>query len=616
MASFEWLFKLLTGVSPVSLLMTQSYVCFFTLLGAAVVSGLQPLGSESRQVLQLDGLWSFRLDSSPDRNDGFKQTWYKRPLSETGPVMDMPVPSSYNDLMQTPTDRDFVGWAWYERRFRPPIACHARRARLHFASVHYYAIVWLDGLEIATHEGGHLPFEADISSILFQAKGRELRLTVAANNTLTPNTIPPGRIIYMNDTSQYPPGYFVQEVDFDFFNYAGIDRPVSIICSSQVYVEDILVTTNFSASVGFVFYNISIAGGTVTSIFVGLRDPKGRHVAGDAVLPDHICLPSFHSTLSPHGLIKVPNVSLWWPVGMNTTPGLLYTLELRGRGYDAVTMAKDASLLSWLGANAFRTSHYPYAEQTLDMADRQGILVISEAPAVGLVTVDNFGKRSLEQHMTTLRELINRDRNHPSVIMWSLANEPASNLQVAESYFRQVIAEAHRLDGTRPVTVVLNKGVSVDRVAQYLDVVSVNAYFGWYHDSGHPELIGRQLGHMLSAWYTKHHHPVILMEYGAGSVAGLHSLPSVMFSEEYHLEVMRQHFPVFDEKRKDFLVGEMLWNLVDFNTPQGVKRMAGNRKGLFTRNRQPKMAAFLLRDRYVRLNNASAHPLIPWCLGN
>uniref|UniRef100_A0A8C4QUB0 Beta-glucuronidase n=1 Tax=Eptatretus burgeri TaxID=7764 RepID=A0A8C4QUB0_EPTBU len=616
MAAVVCLFFHLTGVSSVSPFMTQSYVCFLTLLGAAIVSGLQPLGSESRQVVQLDGLWSFRLDSSPGRNDGFEQAWYKRPLSETGPVMDMPVPSSYNDLMQTPTDRDFVGWAWYERRFRPPMACHARRARLHFASVHYYAVVWIDGLEIATHEGGHLPFEADISGVLFQAKGRELRLTVAANNTLTPNTIPPGRIIYMNDTSRYPIGYFVQEVDFDFFNYAGIDRPVSIICSSQVYIQDIMVTTTFSASVGFVFYNISIAGGTVTSIFVGLRDPKGHHVAGDAVLPDHICRPSLHSSLSPHGLIKVPNVSLWWPVGLNTTPGLLYTLELRGRGYDAVTMVKDASLLGWLGANAFRTSHYPYSEQTLDMADRQGILVILEAPAVGLVTVDNFGKRSLEQHLTALRELINRDRNHPSVIMWSLANEPASNLPVAESYFRQVIAEAHRLDDTRPVTVVLNKDVSVDRVAQFLDVVSVNAYFGWYHASGHPELIGQQLGHMLSAWYTKHHRPVILMEYGAGSVAGLHSLPSVMFSEEYHLELMRKHFPVFDEKREEFLVGEMLWNLVDFNTPQGVKRVAGNRKGLFTRNRQPKMAAFLLRDRYMRLNNASAHPSIPWCLGN
>jgi beta-glucuronidase len=58
--------------------------------------------------------------------------------------------------------------------------------------------------------------------------------------------------------------------------------------------------------------------------------------------------------------------------------------QIRGKGFDPALVVKDFSLLKWLGANAFRTSHYPYAEEIMDQADAEGIMVIDESPAVNL----------------------------------------------------------------------------------------------------------------------------------------------------------------------------------------------------------------------------------------
>ena len=100
---------------------------------------------------------------------------------------------------------------------------------------------------------------------------------------------------------------------------------------------------------------------------------------------------------------------------------------LHGKGHDDTRMVRDFALLRWIGANSFRTSHYPYAEEVLDYADRQGLLVIAETPAVGLhLSLGNMGdpgartfgpgvigEEAAAAHLAAIRELIARDRNHP-----------------------------------------------------------------------------------------------------------------------------------------------------------------------------------------------------------
>ncbi|XP_048583171.1 beta-glucuronidase isoform X2 [Nematostella vectensis] len=556
----------------------------------------------------------------------------------------MPVPASYNDITQEKSIRDFIGWAWYDMDTYVPQRWkdNSTRVVLRFESAHYYSIVWVNGEKVMEHEGGHLPFEADVSEFLHYDQTN--RITAAINNTLTPTTLPPGRIQYFGGGGDWhPPGYFIQTYQFDFFNYAGIHRPVKLYTTPVVYLSDITITTSFSDNVGTVKF-LSVVG-AIKSIPRGDIDMKYE-------LLDHegFVVASVEGTEKFEGELTVRNPVLWWPIGMSNNTAYLYTLKIstsstqsslqdvyrlpvgirtvrvegtkflfnnrefyfkgfgkhedaniRGKGLDNVLIAKDFNLMKWLGGNSFRTSHYPYAEEIMDMADRTGIVVIDESPGVGIHYSDNFGPVSLKHHQEVMAELVRRDKNRPAVVMWSVANEPLSNLAQAEKYFAPIFSETRKLDPTRPVTFVTNFKAWSDKVVQFVDVILCNRYYAWYHDFGQTQLISRQLEEELMDWYKTFKKPVVQAEYGADTLAGLHSDPALMFTEEYQIESIDQYFPVFDKLRKEFLVGEMIWNFADFMTQQGVTRVVGNKKGILTRERQPKAAAFVLRQRYLNI---------------
>ncbi|XP_066552206.1 beta-glucuronidase [Amia ocellicauda] len=628
-------------------------LCVLSVCGvcAALDGGmLFPRESPSRERKLLDGLWKFRADFSSSRNRGFEETWFKRRLAETGAVIDMPVPASFNDITQDAQLRDFVGWVWYEKEVWVPGRWGSdpgQRVVLRVGSAHYNAIVWVNGNQVTQHAGGHLPFEADISALIREAPGQPCRVTIAVNNTLTLTTLPPGTIQYMKDPTKYPPGYFVQNIDFDFFNYAGVHRPVLLYTTPVAYIDDITVQTSFADSMGVINYEVSIRGAQDPAVTVTLSDAEGMSVATASGLS---------------GTLKVENVNLWWPYLMHENPGYLYSMEvhmkakssssqyedhytlpvgirtiqvtksqflinnkpfyfhgvnkhedadIRGKGLDWPLIVKDFNLLKWLGANSFRTSHYPYAEEILDLCDQHGIVVIDECPGVGIKDIRSFGNESLAHHLVVMEELVRRDKNHPSVVMWSVANEPAAEMPPADFYFKSVIQHTRSLDHFRPVTFVSNSNFARDKGAPYVDVICVNSYFSWYHDPGHPELIPIQLNTQFENWYSKYKKPIIQSEYGADVVPGLHMDPPMMFTEEYQNTVLQYYHSVFDQKRQKYLIGELIWNFADFMTAQTITRVVGNKKGIFTRQRQPKAGAFVLRQRYWRLANETGR-LPPW----
>ncbi|XP_036381718.1 beta-glucuronidase [Megalops cyprinoides] len=603
---------------------------------------LYPRESLSREIKELNGLWSFRADFSRNRNLGFEKAWFKSPLAETGPVIDMPVPASFNDITQERRLRDFIGWVWYEREVLVPgrwVSDKGLRIVLRVGSAHYYSIVWVNGVQVTEHEGGHLPFEADISSVIRSGPSISCRITIAVNNTLTLQTLPPGTIQYMNDPTKYPAGYFVQNTNFDFFNYAGIHRPVLLYTTPKAYIDDITVGTSFADNIGVVNYQVSVLGSQNPTVKVMLSDKDGRCVA---------------TSDGPSGILKVVDVNLWWPYLMHENPGYLYSLEvhmkgengsaqyedfytlpvgirtvqvtntqflinnrpfyfhgvnkhedsdIRGKGLDWALIVKDFNLLKWLGANSFRTSHYPYAEEILQLCDRHGIVVIDECPGVGIKDIRSFGNASLAHHLVVMEELVRRDKNHASVVMWSVANEPAAEMPPAGAYFKTLISHTKSLDPSRPVTFITDSNFARDKGAPYVDVICVNSYFSWYHDPGHLEVIPIQLRTQFENWYKKYQKPIIQSEYGADVVPGLHTDPPMMFTEEYQKIVLQNYHDVFDEKRKDYVIGELIWNFADFMTAQTITRVVGNKKGIFSRQRQPKAGAFILRERYWRLAN-------------
>jgi beta-glucuronidase len=285
--------------------------------------------------------------------------------------------------------------------------------------------------------------------------------------------------------------------------------------------------------------------------------------------------------------------------------------SVRGRGVDWAMLVKDHNLIQWTGANSYRTSHYPYAEEILDLADRLGIVIIDESPAIGL---SGFGDELLANHVQVMEELVMRDKNRASVIMWSIGNEPKSMQQASTLYFEKVIAETKRLDpGNRPVTIVLSEGFHADKGPRGLDVVSINRYFGWYGNTGRPEVIRLQMPTDVKAWYSHYRKPILVTEYGAGSIVGMHQNPSFVWTEDYQVDYLYEHFKAFDLLRNetDYFIGEMIWNFADFATPPETIRPWGCMKGVFTRDRQPKAAAHLLRQRYWSLANSTTGCSLP-----
>jgi beta-glucuronidase len=588
---------------------------------------LRPQDGATRERKRLDGLWRFALDPA---DAGRVEGWWRGPLPGD---LEMPVPASYDDVLADPVVRAHVGDVWYQTTVFVPRGWADQRVVLRFDAATHAAVVWVDDVEVAAHEGGFTPFEADVTAHV--RPGAAVRVTVVVDNRLSFRTLPPGIV-------EETPAGRRQTAFHDFTNYAGLHRPVWLYCTPPSHVEDVTVVTGLDGTTGTVGYTVVPGGPGPAGVRVVLCDAEGAEVArgegaagtlrvdgvrpwrpgegylydlrvqltGDGGLVDEYVLPVGVRTVEVRGAEFLVNGEPFRFRGF----GRHEDLPVRGRGHDDAWMVHDFALMDWVGANSFRTSHYPYAEEVLEYADRHGIVVIDEVAAVG----QNFGllagllrrdfpptfspegldDASREAHARAVRELVARDRNHPSVVLWSIANEPESDTEAAVAYFRPLFDLTRELDPTRPVGTVnmMFAPHGRDRLQALGDVVMLNRYYGWYAFPG--DLAGAEAAWQeeLEAWAAEGR-PVLVTEYGADTVAGLHSAdPQQLWTEEYQVAYLEMNHRVFD--RVPGVVGEHVWNFADFATPPSPGRVEGNRKGVFTRDRRPKAAAFALRRRW------------------
>jgi beta-glucuronidase len=588
--------------------------------------------SPTRELVGLDGLWLFSIEPSVLDAKAGESPWSAR----LDTPLEAPVPASYNDLFTDPVIRDHVGIAWYQREVRVPRGWAGERIVLRFGSVTHAAKVYANEALVAEHEGGYLPFEADLTGIV--VPGEEFRLTVAVDNRLTSETIPPGTVTVTEDGRQK------QTYLHDFYNYAGIARSVRLYSTPQAYVSDITIKTDVDGPVGLVDYRVEAVGGA--EVRVRAVDASGATVA---------------EAKGAKGILRIEHAQLWQPgagylydlvaelvdegtvVDAYTQPFGVRTVEVRGteflingrpfyftgfgkhedtpvrgKGHDQAYLVHDFELMQWTGANSFRTAHYPYDEEVLDFADRHGIVVIDETAAVGLnlgvqggltgigpkptFSEETFGAATRAAHEQHLRELIARDKNHPSVVMWCIANEPASNEDGAREYFEPLVKLARELDPTRPLTyaAVMFAHAGNDQIADLFDVLCINRYYGWYVFTGDLATAEGVLEQDLRGWAQRFGKPIMMSEYGADTQPGLHSVWDSPWSEEYQADYLAMNHRVFD--RLPEFIGEHVWNFADFGTGPGIHRVDGNKKGVFTRERKPKSAAFALRRRWTGLD--------------
>jgi beta-glucuronidase len=588
---------------------------------------LRPQDTSTRERKSLNGLWHFALDPAGEGRSG---RWFADRLPG---AREMAVPASFNDIAADAAVRDFFGDIWYQRTVWVPRGWQERRIVLHFESATHRATVWVNDREVVSHEGGYTPFEADITEHV--SPGEEVRITACVNNTLNFQSIPPGVI---EDT----PAGRRQRYWHDFFNYAGIHRTVWLYSTDPAHVTDLTIVTDLDGDTGVIDYTSQAAGADDAETRVVLRDAAGVEVATHTASGGTLHVPDVHRWVPGDGylydleiqLIKADTVvdSYVQSVGVRTVTvdgirflingepfsftgfGKHEDLPVIGKGHSDAFLLHDFELLRWIGANSFRTSHYPYSEDVLDYADRQGMVVIDETAAVGLnmglgggifggqgyktFSPETVNDETQEVHAQAIRELIARDKNHPSVVLWSIANEPESETPEAEDYFRPLFDVARQADPTRPVGFVnvMLAPHGKCRVSQFGDVLMLNRYYGWYVQTGDLEAAELAWEEELTAWAAEGK-PIIITEYGADTYPGLHSVVAGNpWSEEYQVEYLDMNHRVFD--RIDAVVGEQVWNFADFTTTSGIMRVGGNKKGVFTRDRQPKAAAHALRRRW------------------
>jgi beta-glucuronidase len=519
---------------------------------------------------------------------------------------------------------------WFRKEFRLPKAARGSKWLLRFESVNYRAKVWLNGKLIGFHVGAYLPFELNATSV--RRRGIN-RLVVKVDSRRTMTDIPP---LFVHSTGAFEGGWW---------NYTGILREVYLRRVTNFDLRNVFVRPRLGcrrcaaklviqASVANVNGHVrraKVAGTIAGRAFRlhGRRVPGRRSVRFTARLqikhprlwsPDHPHLYSVRLTaVDASGLIvqryvvhvgiRSLRVNRRGRVELNFREINLRGASIHednplvGAAIGQPEMRRAANELRRLGATMTR-AHYPLHPYFLELCDRKGIVVWSEIPVYRMRTAQFSHATVRAKAVRMLREEILNDRNHPSIMVWSIGNEnpsrPKSNFK---AYIRKAARTAHSLDPTRLVGIATSSGPTVEkqRIYNELDVLGINDYFGWYR--GPRGVIADQA--KLSGYLNRLHsdyprHALFITEFGAE--ASRSGPVSEKGTYEFQTDFLKYHLSVFASK--PFVNGALIWALRDFRVKPGWEggnpfpNPPLNQKGLLDDAAHPKPAFSVVRRIY------------------
>ena len=535
------------------------------------------------------------------------------------------VPHTWNAQDAVPGGAYYQGPGWYRKRFVADDGWRRARVFIRFEAASLTAEVFLNGDKLGEHKGGFSAFCFEITSQLHY--GESNLLAVRVDNRRPPDLAPLGG---------------------DFTVYGGIYRPVSLIvtgavaftpldyASPGVYLKPVDVS-DARANVEVLSKVTNAAKDTRTAnVVVTILDDRKRRVASartsvtiaagetaSVVEPVVISKPRlWDGVADPYlytakiDLLEGRNVvdSIEQPLGLrnfsvdsrrgfvlNNKPfqirGVCRHQEWGDLGW-AITEKEqdtDMALIREMGANGIRLAHYQHSDYFYSLADRLGLVVWAELAQVDRVSDTPEYRANVRQQLT---ELIRQNYNHPSIAMWSLYNELAStNGAAAGTILRELRNLAQDEDAVRSTTGAASMD-TVDHlpdVVRGTDLVSVNAYPGWYF--GKPD----DMGSLIDKWnVTFGSKGLGISEYGAGAGIGQHQQvftdhpdPRGRFHpEEWQAVVHEANYAAI--QARPAVWGSFIWVMFDFAS---LGRHEGeldgiNDKGLVTRDRKVRKDAF------------------------
>lgn len=565
--------------------------------------------STTRQCVPLDGFWDLVFDPS---DMGVNQAWFARFPPD---ARRMWVPGVWNTLRGC---LNYEGVAWLRRRFSLG-PCSA--AVLHFGAVTHQANVWLDGEPLGEHYGGWLPF----SFLLPEIKPGEHELVVRVDNTHDMATTIPS-------------------ASLDWCRYGGISRPVWVeelagpgyINSLRLHASlDATATDGHSIVTGLLHVHAELL-----NLSEHLLNGNYALLADDQPLKSGPLQIDAGDTETLELTCRIDDVRLWSPaqphlysvrltyagddlvertgfreIRLDGHQVLLNGVPLRMRGVNRHEdhpdwgfalpdhlMLRDLELVRDLGFNAIRGAQNPNDPRFLDMCDEQGLLFMEEIPLWGFKP-EQLGQDIIASRASAmLWAMIERDVAHPCIWAWSVLNECATDSSEGQAVVAQLVSTAREADPSRPVTYASHKGSS-DICLDLVDLVSVNAYYGWYvHNLTWPEFLDRMRAKVGDK-------PLIVTEFGAAGLYGCHSLEEdVMWSEEYQRKVLTGCVEIL--RSREDLAGFYVWQFCDTRSDRGLRALTRarsyNNKGLLDEYRRPKLAYYALRELLARSGNGDA----------
>ncbi len=579
--------------------------------------------THSRAQLSLNGQWRYIVDPyesgyynyRQDVRDQLQDPGKSEALFLNHHTTDSSERIEYDfekaDRIQVPRDWNsqkeklfyYEGTIWYYKAFDYEKAGKGGRQFLYFGAVNYEAHVYLNGKKVGSHIGGFSPFNFEVTDLL-QPEGNFL--IVKADNRRSREQVP--------------------TVNTDWWNYGGITRDVKILEVGKTFIQDSYVQL-LKGDANTLEVEVQLNGPNKSQQKVLLEIAEAKL---------QLSLTTDDSGLA-RGVVRASELNYWSPenphlyevkwryqgdslmdrVGFRTieTRGANILLNgesvfLRGisiheenpiRGGRANSKEDARMLLGWakeMGCNYVRLAHYTHNEHMIRMADEIGLMVWSEVPVYWTIQWSN--PATLQNAKDQLAAAITRDKNRASVIIWSVANE--TPISAARNVFlTQLIQLCRTMDRVRLVSCAMEKRHKEgtqnvqeigDPLQELVDIISFNEYIGWY--DGLPEKTQRV---RFEIQYDK---PVVISEFGAGALHGLHGAKGARWTEEFQEDLYIQTLQMLDSIPQ--LRGMTPWILADFRSPRrmldGIQD-GWNRKGLISEGGEKKKAFYVMQRYYA-----------------
>lgn len=600
----------------------------------------------------LNGTWKMRFD--PDEI-GDNEGWEKIEGVDDN-WEDIKIPSTYN-YFNGPY-RGHGGLTWYLLKFTPGYKKTPERfIRLCFEGVLLRSKIWINGELVGEHEGGYTPFYFDVTEYI--REGEENTLVIRADNRLTYDSLP------TRSWKKHNPGWGVYGGVYRGVGLEWIPRQyifkavVESETSGDISNLDVTLFIHNHDFSGYYIFSGSIVGpyGTIYESPPYVYHPRSE--IETYTLQFEIEDPRLWSPKSPDLYELNLSIKTKGAEEIITTKFGIREIEIDGYGLylngeevflrgickheddpdlgatqTEEIISRDLKLIDDMGANYIRMAHYPHDTREIRAARDMGIMVAEEIPFYIVGTgwtawyeekksifefpVSTFGMKQLGNHdllSNTKRqiiEMIERDRNNPAVIMWGVGNESYTLARDAGRIYGYFSDVAKSFDNTRPVTMAeLTYDIppldNMRRSAEFMDIVSLNSYYGWYY--GTIEGAAPHFDNFHSRYPDK---PIVLSEFGASAAPGRidsdgvfvadRVSPGKTYSEEYQDKIIREYIDI--ALARDYIVGVSPWVFSDFYCPWFPNNPIPyqNLKGVVSSGREPKMSYYSLKEIYRKLD--------------